>query len=91
MSYTLGINQFPSFKFSANNKYIREYYNACKEFENAQYNVNNCDDPNKLRISLEKQEYWKNKVPEIAMKAKKEENKLESSNENKQHKINYLA
>ena len=91
MSYTLGINSFPSFKYSADNKYAREYYNACKELENAQYKVNNCDDSKKMEALLDKKEYWEKKIPDITAKVKKEEAKLESNNNNGQHQINYLA
>ena len=91
MSYSLGINSLLSYKYSSDNKYAREYYNACKELETAQYQVNNCDDPSKLNALMNKRDYWKQKVPDITMKARKEENRLESSNSNEQHKINYLA
>lgn len=36
MLYTLGISFAPSFKYSADNKYAREYYNACKELKTVQ-------------------------------------------------------
>lgn len=91
MSYTLGINSLLNYKYSSDNKYAQEYYNACKELATAQYQVSNCDDPNKLKALLDKRDYLKKKVPEITMKARKEENRLESSNDNEQHKINYLA
>ncbi len=91
MSNSLGINSLLSYNYSSKNKYAQEYYKACEELKNAQYQVNNCNDSGKMKILLDKQDYWKQKVPDITMKARKEENRLESLNDNEQHKINYWA
>ena len=98
MSYGLNINPTLNFMHSPQNKYLREYQNACKEAVDLNYKVKN----NKT-FSAEKQknlakelEYLKKQLPSIEKLVKEEEKKLAMLNNNKQdkgvgNKINYMA
>lgn len=91
MSYTLGINLVPSFKYSNNNQYAREYYNTCQELKGVHYQIQNCHDCSKLEALLKKRDFLEKKTSNTLNKVEKEENRIGSSNNNEQHKINYLA
>lgn len=97
MSY-MGLNQVQSFNFSPENKYASEYYKAYRQFVDAKYKLNNTEpsSPADAKKLKERFEYWEKKTPKIAMKARAEENKLESQGVNEQNgvlgqKLNYLA
>lgn len=92
-----GINQVHSFSFSPNNMYAQEYYNAYRQLNNAKYKLENSNPDSKSeQKTLEKNfDYWNKKVPQISMKAKQEENRLESQQQDANNvlgnKIDYMA
>lgn len=90
MSHILGLSRITSSNYSPNNKYLREYNNLLREFENVQFQARNCKDSKRIKALESKQERLEEQLPVIAKKVEKEENRLESST-NGQHKINYLA
>lgn len=97
MSY-ISVNQVQSFKFSPENKYASEYFNACQQLSDAKYKLTNTEprSPEEAKALIKRFDYWDKKTPKIAMKAKAEENKLEAQGVDEQNgvlgkKLNYLA
>ncbi len=97
MSY-FSVNQVQSFNFSPENKYSQEYFNAYRQLVDAKYKLTNTEpsSPAEAKKLKERFDYWDKKTPQIAMKAKAEEKKIETQGNNEQNgalgqKLNYLA
>ena len=97
MSY-LSVNQVQSYKYSPENKYAQEYLNVYRDLVDLRYKLNNSEHRSGTEIEILQKKFDEldKKIPKIAMKANKEEQKLDSQNGNEQNgvlgqKLNYLA
>ena len=84
------------FTYSPNNRYAKDYYNACKNFDNIRNKIIDYEHSTSDRESIkyekriEEFRYWDAKVPERSNIAGQEEWRLKAEQENNKDKNNSL-